>query len=127
MADVMDLICYPIKGCAGTSMSDALLTPAGLAHDRSFMVISEDGVYRTQRRHPRLALIRPAVSADRTRLPPALVDAAGRYGTVRLDVTTSAPRRDVDLFGAAFQGIDQGDDAAAWLSEVLGTPSRLVR
>ncbi|MFI5673073.1 MOSC domain-containing protein [Streptomyces cellulosae] len=127
MADVMDLICYPIKGCAGTSMSDALLTPAGLAHDRSFMVISEDGVYRTQRRHPRLALIRPAVSADGTRLTLDSVDDTGRYGTVRLDVTTSAPRRDVDLFGAAFQGIDQGDDAAAWLSEVLGSPSRLVR
>ncbi|GCB49586.1 MOSC domain-containing protein [Streptomyces sp. NL15-2K] len=127
MADVVDLICYPIKGCAGTSMSDALLTPAGLAHDRSFMVISEDGVYRTQRRHPRLALIRPAVSTDGSRLTLDSTDTTGRYGTVRLDVTTSAPRRDVDLFGAAFQGIDQGDEAAAWLSEVLGTPSRLVR
>ncbi|KIZ13531.1 MOSC domain-containing protein [Streptomyces natalensis] len=127
MTDVAELICYPIKGCAGTSMGDALLTPAGLAHDRSFMVISEDGVYRTQRRHPRLALIRPAVSADGTRLTLDSADPAGGYGTVRLDVTTSAPRRDVDLFGAAFQGIDQGDDAAAWLSEFLGTPSRLVR
>ncbi|MFG1664068.1 MOSC domain-containing protein [Streptomyces sp. Y7] len=127
MADVMDLICYPIKGCAGTPMSDALLTPAGLAHDRSFMVISEDGVYRTQRRHPRLALIRPAISADGTRLTLDSADSTGRHGAVHLDVTTSAPRRDIDLFGAAFQGIDQGDDAAAWLSEILGTPSRLVR
>ncbi|MCF1597690.1 MOSC domain-containing protein [Streptomyces muensis] len=127
MADVVDLICYPIKGCAGTSMSDALLTPAGLAHDRSFMVVSEEGVYRTQRRHPRLALIRPAVSADGSRLTLDSTDTTGRYGTVHLDVTTSAPRREVDLFGASFQGIDQGDEAAAWLSEVLGTPSRLVR
>ncbi|MGE6738550.1 MOSC domain-containing protein, partial [Streptomyces sp. NPDC059900] len=37
------------------------------------------------------------------------------------------PRRGVDLFGTAFRGIDQGDAAAAWLSEFLGTPSRLVR
>ncbi|MFI1937892.1 MOSC domain-containing protein [Streptomyces purpureus] len=127
MADVRDLICYPIKGCAGTSMSEALLTPAGLAHDRSFMVISEDGVYRTQRRDPRLAVIRPRISTDGTRLTLDSTDAPGRYGTLRIDVTTSAPRRDVDLFGAAFKGIDQGDDAAAWLSDVLGTPSRLVR
>ncbi|ARF55792.1 MOSC domain-containing protein [Streptomyces gilvosporeus] len=127
MTEVVDLISYPVKGCAGTSMSDAPLTPAGLAHDRSFMVISEDGVYRTQRRHPRLALIRPAVSADGTRLTLDSADSAGRYGTVRLEVTTSAPRRDVDLFGATFQGIDQGDDVAAWLSEFLGAPSRLVR
>ncbi|MFD5652057.1 MOSC domain-containing protein [Streptomyces sp. NPDC127039] len=130
MANVVDLICYPVKGCAGTSMSDALLTPAGLAHDRSFMVISEDGIFRTQRRHPRLALIRPAASTDGTRLTLDAADGAddtGRFGKLRLDVTTSAPRRDVDLFGTAYQGIDQGDEASAWLSEFLGTPSRLVR
>ncbi|QHC22906.1 MOSC domain-containing protein [Streptomyces sp. GS7] len=127
MADVVELICYPVKGCAGTSMSDAFLTPAGLTHDRSFMVVSEEGVYRTQRRHPRLALVRPAVSADGSRLTLDSADSPGRYGTVHLDVTTSAPRRDVDLFGATFQGIDQGDDAAAWFSGVLGAPSRLVR
>ncbi|SHL40295.1 MOSC domain-containing protein [Streptomyces yunnanensis] len=127
MADVVDLICYPIKGCAGTSMGDALLTSAGLKHDRSFMVISEDGVYRTQRRHPRLALVRPTVSADGSRLTLDSADTTSGYGKVRLDVTTSAPRRDVDLFGTTFQGIDQGDEVAAWLSEFLGTPSRLVR
>ncbi|MFG3250957.1 MOSC domain-containing protein [Streptomyces sp. NPDC048187] len=127
MASVVDLICYPVKGCAGTSMSDGLLTPAGLAHDRSFMVISEGGIFRTQRRHPRLALIRPAVSATGTRLTLGAADGTDRFGTVCLDVTTSAPRRDVDLFGTAFQGIDQGEEAAAWLSEFLATPSRLVR
>ncbi|GGU82455.1 molybdenum cofactor sulfurase [Streptomyces albospinus] len=127
MADVVDLICYPIKGCAGTSMGDALLTPAGLKHDRSFMVISEDGVYRTQRRHPRLALVRPTVSADGSWLTLDSADTTSGYGKVCLDVTTSSPRRDVDLFGATFQGIDQGDEVAAWLSEFLGTPSRLVR
>ncbi|MGW8601353.1 MOSC domain-containing protein [Streptomyces sp. NPDC055893] len=127
MARVMDLICYPVKGCAGTSMTEALLMPAGLAHDRSFMVISEDGIFRTQRRHPRLALIRPAISADGTRLTLESADSTDDHGTVRLDVTTSASRRDVDLFGTSFQGIDQGDDVAAWLSDALGTPSRLVR
>ncbi|RSN66303.1 MOSC domain-containing protein [Streptomyces sp. WAC 04229] len=127
MANVVDLICYPVKGCAGTSMNDALLTPAGLAHDRSFMVVSEDGIFRTQRRHPRLALIRPAVSTDGSRLTLDAADGTGPFGTLCLDVTTSAPRRDVDLFGTPFQGIDQGDEAATWLSEFLGTPSRLVR
>ncbi|MEU6771807.1 MOSC N-terminal beta barrel domain-containing protein [Streptomyces sp. NPDC046759] len=127
MADVVDLICYPVKGCRGTSVRDAFLTPAGLAHDRSFMVVSEDGVYRTQRHHPRLALIQPTVSHDGSRLTLDSADTASGCGRVHLDVTTLAPRRDVDLFGATFQGIDQGDEAAAWLSEFLGTASRLVR
>lgn len=33
----------------------------------------------------------------------------------------------MDLFGTAYQGIDQGDTAADWLSEVLRARSRLVR
>ncbi|MFJ7088196.1 MOSC domain-containing protein [Streptomyces griseus] len=127
MATVVDLITYPVKGCAGTSVDSTHLTPAGLAHDRSFMVVSVDGVYRTQRRDPRLALVRPTASADGSRLTLASVEPDSGHGVLHIDVTTSAPRRDVDLFGATYQGIDQGEDAAAWLTEFLGTPSRLVR
>ncbi|MFJ2027656.1 MOSC domain-containing protein [Streptomyces sp. NPDC087897] len=141
MATVVDLITYPVKGCAGTSVSSARLTPAGLAHDRTFMVVGVDGVHRTQRRDPRLALVRPTISADGRRLVLASPSAASAssaaadagsgggagHGEVHVDVTTSAPRRDVDLFGVTYQGIDQGDEAAAWLSDFLGVPSRLVR
>ncbi|MFJ9323664.1 MOSC domain-containing protein [Streptomyces globisporus] len=127
MAAVVDLITYPVKGCAGTSVDSTHLTPAGLAHDRIFMVVSVDGVYRTQRRDPRLALVRPTVGADGSRLTLASAESESGHGALHLDVTTSAPRRDVDLFGATYQGIDQGDEAAAWLTDLLGTPSRLVR
>jgi hypothetical protein len=100
MGNVVGLICYPVKGCAGTSTSDALLTPAGRAHDRSFMVISGGGVFRTQRRHPRLGLIRPAVAVavDGTRLTFGAGDDTDRIGTLCPEVATSVPRRDVDLF-----------------------------
>jgi uncharacterized protein YcbX len=123
MGRVVELSYYPVKGCAGTSATEARLTPAGLAHDRSFMVVSEDGVYRTQRRDPRLAVIRPAVTADGERLTLS----APRTDPLHLRVDTSGARRKVDLFGTAYQGIDQGDTAAAWLSEVLRARSRLVR
>ncbi|MFE9682142.1 MOSC domain-containing protein [Streptomyces sp. NPDC006285] len=123
MADVVELICYPVKGCAGTSMGEASVTPAGLAHDRSFMVVSDAGVYRTQRRDPRLAVIRPDITADGDRLT---LRAPG-HGSVEVDVDTSGARRPVDLFGAAYQGIDQGEPVAGWLTRVLGAPSRLVR
>ncbi|RPK81891.1 MOSC N-terminal beta barrel domain-containing protein [Streptomyces sp. ADI98-10] len=130
MATVVDLITYPVKGCAGTPVDSTHLTPAGLAHDRAFMVVSVDGAYRTQRRDPRLALVRPSVSADGSRLTLATAEAEGGdgvAGVVHVDVTTSAPRRDVDLFGVTYRGIDQGEEAASWLSDFLGAPSRLVR
>jgi uncharacterized protein YcbX len=123
MARVVELSYYPVKGCAGTSVREALLTPAGLAHDRSFMVVSEEGVYRTQRRDPLLAVIRPLIAPDGGRLTLTAPEAE----PLHLRVDTSGTRRKVDLFGTAYQGIDQGDEAADWLSDVLGVRSRLVR
>ncbi|MCX3287745.1 MOSC N-terminal beta barrel domain-containing protein [Streptomyces sp. NEAU-H22] len=123
MARVVELSCYPVKGCAGTSVPEALLTRTGLAHDRSFMVVSEEGVYRTQRRDPLLAVIRPLITSDGGHLT---LTAPGA-GPLHLRVDTSGTRRQVDLFGTAYQGIDQGDEAANWLSDRLGVRSRLVR
>ncbi|MER8089016.1 MOSC domain-containing protein [Streptomyces sp. NPDC087532] len=123
MARIAALSYYPVKGCAGTSVDDAALTPAGLAHDRSFMVTGADGVFRSQRRHPQLALIRPEISSDGGRLTlrgPGL-------DLLTIDVDTFGARRDVELFGAPYKGIDQGDEAAGWLSEFLGAPTRLMR
>jgi hypothetical protein len=49
VARVAELRCYPVKGCAGISLPAAELTPAGVTHDRSFLVVSPEGVFRTQR------------------------------------------------------------------------------
>ncbi|WP_432251286.1 MOSC domain-containing protein [Streptomyces sp. HNM1019] len=123
MATVVELICYPIKGCAGVSRSEALLTKAGLEHDRGFMVIGEDAACRTQRRDPRLALIRPAIDPHGTRLT---LSAPGE-DEVAIDIDTTSARREVTVFDTPYLGIDQGEDAAMWLSRFLGAPSRLVR
>lgn len=118
-----ELTSYPVKGCAGVRLTEAALSEAGLAHDRSLMVVSESGAYRSQRRDPRLAVIRPELSADGARLTLH----APEVTPLRVDVDVTAARRSVTLFGASYQGIDQGERAAGWLTGVLGVPSRLVR
>ncbi|MGH3885539.1 MAG: MOSC domain-containing protein [Pseudonocardiaceae bacterium] len=123
MARIVELSYYPIKGCAGTSVCDAVLTTRGLAHDRSFMLIGEDGVFRSQRHSPELALIRPELSTGGERLT---LSAPGA-GVLHADVDLTGARRDVVLHGVPYQGIDQGDAVAGWLSEVLSKPTRLVR
>jgi uncharacterized protein YcbX len=123
MAIVSELITYPVKGCAGVASAEAMLTKAGLAHDRSFMVVSPDGTFRSQRKDPLLVTIHPAVSADGTQLT------LGAAGTpdLRIDVDSTGPRRDITMFDRPYRGIDQGEAAAGWLTAVLGVPSRLVR
>ncbi|MEU3270394.1 MOSC N-terminal beta barrel domain-containing protein [Saccharomonospora sp. NPDC006951] len=123
MARVAGLFSYPVKGCAPMVWADAMVTAAGLAHDRSFMVVGPDGVFRSQRRDPRLALVRPFVLDDGARMTLA----AGGIGELTFDVDVSGRRSAVELFGTPMRGIDQGEAVAEWLSTVLGSASRLVR
>lgn len=123
MARVVKLVHYPVKGCAGVALSRAQVTWGGIAHDRSFMVIDEDGVFRSQRRDPRMAVVRPEITAGGCRLT---LRAPGVEPVV-VDVDEKSPRRPVSLFGKSYRGVDQGDDVAVWLSDVLGVACRLVR
>ncbi|QBI54340.1 MOSC domain-containing protein [Streptomonospora litoralis] len=123
MLRIDSLLCYPVKGCAGVALSEARMEAAGLRHDRAFMVVDVAGVFRSQRRDPRLAVIRPEITAGGARL---VLRAAG-HGAVGVSVDSGGPRRPVELFGTAYTAIDQGDEPAAWLSAVLGASSRLVR
>lgn len=104
-------------------MSRAVSTPAGLPHDRAFMVVDAEGVFRSQRGSPRLALIRPGVEDDGAHL---LLQAPGT-APARIQVRAEGPRTGVTMHGRPFDAVDQGEEAARWLTAVLGEPSRLVR
>lgn len=117
---VTALYVYPVKSCAGIALGAATVTPTGLAGDRRFMVVGADGTFRTQRRHPVLATVRPAVADGRLTL------SAPDAGAVTITPAADGNRVPVSIFGRDHQAVDQGDDVAAWLTGVLGSPSRLV-
>ncbi|MDT0264804.1 MOSC N-terminal beta barrel domain-containing protein [Streptomyces sp. DSM 44915] len=123
MARVSALFSYPVKGCAGVPLAAARLAPTGLPHDRAFLVTDPEGVFRSQRADPRLALARPALGAHGDRLT---LTAPG-LEPVTVPVDTTGPARRVTLFGDPYTGIDQGQAVADWFTELLGRPSRLVR
>lgn len=123
MPEVVQLWTYPIKSCAGVALDAGTFGPAGVAGDRSFMVVDDDGKFRTQRDDPLLATIHPRLSDDGGHLA-LRADGAGEVG---VEVDRDGPRRPVTLFGADYTGIDQGPEAAGWISEVVGAPCRLVR
>lgn len=125
MVTVSALRYYPVKGCAGVSVPEFEITPTGPAHDRTFMFVrAEDGLFRSQRSTPRLAVISPSLVHDGAKLT---LDAPG-MPELTVGVTRDGPRRVVDVHGKwQGDGVDQGEDAAAWASELIGEPLRLVR
>ena len=125
MATVSDLLLYPVKGCAGASLTRARVLPTGVVHDRTFMFVrASDGVFRSQRSTPRLSVIRPEVAADGGKLTLSAPDVQ----SVAFDVRTEGTRLPVSVHGSwSGEGVDQGDEAAEWASTFLGEPLRLVR
>lgn len=122
---VQKLTCYPVKGCAGTEVESARVGGTGLEHDRTFMVVdAADGSFRSQRTLPSMAAIRPGIIDGGARLTLA----ADGVESLVLDVAPDGKRLAVAMFGQGIgEGVDQGDTAAEWFSDVLGAASRLVR
>lgn len=123
MVEVTQLAFYPVKGCAAVYVPSLEISATGPRHDRSFMVVDGNGLARTQRGNPRLATIVPEIDysgAQLTLRAPEMPDLA-------VAVRADGPQRDVEMFAAPYRAVDQGDEAARWVSDVLGASSRLVR
>lgn len=121
MISVASLHVYPVKSCRGIERSSAVVTDAGLEHDREWMIVSPEGRFLTQREEPRLALIETQVDDTRLRL-----SCAG-HGAVELSLNLRGEPREVVVWRHQCMAHDQGDESARWLSELLGRPLRLVR
>jgi uncharacterized protein YcbX len=116
---------YPVKGCAGTPLPRARVLATGVVHDRTYMFVrAADGVFRSQRSTPRLAVIRPDLASDAGKLT---LSAPG-MGDLAVESQADGPRLTVSVHGVwTGEGVDQGDEVAGWASELLGESLRLVR
>ena len=116
------LTIYPVKSCRGISLTEVELTSRGLAWDREWMVVDEYGRFLTQREEPRMALVSTELTAEalvlRTRdIPPLHVPLEHRpWG-----------RRTVQVWRDTLHALDEGTEAAAWISRALGRTLFLVR
>ena len=121
MITLTGLHSYPVKSCRGIAHESALLTSAGFEHDREWMFATPDGRFLTQRDEPRLATIEVSVSHGELRL------SADGAGEVTVHTDPEGPRMSVEVWGDRCVGVEQGGDAAAWASALLGRDVRLLR
>jgi len=116
------LYIYPVKSCRGIALTTAPLDNWGLKFDRNWMVVNEAGRFLSQRELPQMALIETTIAPDSLYLTvagqaPLAIPLAGNRGETMT----------VQIWHDQTQAIDQGETAAAWLSQLLGQPARLVR
>lgn len=118
------LFIYPVKSLRGCAVASCELDALGPVGDRRFLVVDAAGRFLTQRTLPRMALIGTRLDAAHLTL-----SAPGQPDlTVGRASDPAGPRRRVSVWKHAdLAGEDCGREAAAWLTEFLGTDCALVR
>jgi uncharacterized protein len=124
---ISGLYVYPIKSCGGLSLQNAELSPRGVRYDRQWMIVQDDdeerGMFLTQRELPALALIQPTFDGDYLSITAPSMSALRVPLLQRLD----APTLPVIIWRDTCLAVDEGDEAATWVSDYLGVGARLVR
>jgi uncharacterized protein len=115
------LYIHPVKSAAGIAVESARLGTHGLEHDREWMIVDPAGRFVTQRDEGRLALLATAISGGQLRLS----NPQGAGPALPLD--HEGTPREVVVWGATCAAFDAGEEIAAFLSDWLGRPLRLVR
>jgi uncharacterized protein YcbX len=111
---------YPIKSCRGHGLTHVVIEPWGLAGDRRWMLVDDEGRVVTAREHPRLVLVTPEFDVDGLLVQAPDVDPL-LVGTPDGSVLT-----DVRVFSSELAAAPAADEAHAWFSTVVGAPVRLV-
>ncbi|MBA9002413.1 MOSC domain-containing protein [Thermomonospora cellulosilytica] len=117
------LTAYPLKGGGGTPLTTAELGARGLPYDREFMLVTPEGRFLSQRDEGRMALLRPVYDGEV--LTVGTTDPA--LSRLVHKATDDGPVREVYVHRSQCEGVDQGDEAAAWFSDFMGLECRLVR
>ena len=121
MARIASLHIYPVKSCRGIDVASARMTETGLEWDRHWMIVDRRHRFVTQRTHPLLTTISTAITDGRLEL-----SAAG-HPALAVDSRSDGAAQTVQVWGDDCNGIDTGDEAASWLSQMLGGTFRLLR
>ncbi|CAN7356785.1 MOSC domain-containing protein [Aquipseudomonas alcaligenes] len=114
---------FPMKSAIGERLQRAELDGIGLAGDRRWMLVdASNGRFLTQRALPQMSQLSALWNASGG----LTLSTAGRPS---LDVALPDPNSDLRgtfIWKDSMLVPDAGDEAAAWLSEFIGKPCRLV-
>uniref|UniRef100_A0A8C2DY40 Molybdenum cofactor sulfurase n=1 Tax=Cyprinus carpio TaxID=7962 RepID=A0A8C2DY40_CYPCA len=123
-----NLFIYPVKSCASFEVTEWPLGPQGLLYDRLWMAVNENGVCFSQKREPKLCLIRPVICLASNTLQLQVSGMEAVTVPLETNLTNSDLRTSQSkVCGDRVQTEDCGEEVSAWLSVFLEKPCRLIR
>ena len=116
-----ELNIYPVKSCGRVAADAATVEPRGLAGDRRYMLVDEQGRFLTQRQHPHMALLSVAATAHGFRVTVPDADPLDLPRTLQTDLERRVRVWDSELAAAVAD-----EHINIWFTRFMGFPVELV-
>ena len=123
MLKVSQLLIYPIKSLAGTSVSTAKVTQKGFENDRRFMLTNSENRFLTIREFPKMTRLLPAF--ENGGLTVTRLDSPSEALFISLDLAQEESK-DVVIWNATVEAQTVSKEADDWFSDALGASAKLV-
>jgi len=117
-----DIWRYPVKSCRGERLAEARVEQWGLAGDRRWMVVDAEGNPVTAREQPRMLLIMPELDGGGDKITLSSPD----LPDLVVPVPSGAELVPANVWGDGLLASPAGEEAAAWLTGIIGARVRLV-
>jgi uncharacterized protein YcbX len=116
-----EIFVYPVKSLAGIKVSNWLVNEKGLLHDRKWMLIDNNNQFLSQRRIPKMILIKTQLTDKE------LILSTSDSGSISLPLNpTDGDLSEVNIWNDQCFAKTTSNQADLWLSDFLGIQCRLV-
>ncbi len=124
---VKELWIYPVKSCQGISLTKKSLNECGFKWDRHWVIVDSNGTFMTQRKYPKMALIKPRFESSFENLEFLVLSSSLMNEDVRIKLRNQGDFNDDDqgelkevkIWSDTCWGYDEGDVVSRWLSKCL--------
>lgn len=117
---IRDLYIYPIKGIAGIAVKEAYAEEMGFRNDRRMLLVDKEGVFLSQRTHPKLSQIHAMVNASN------LVVSHGQDQIVVDESKINGEPIEAKVWEHQIKSYEVDKNVSNWFSDILGDEVRLV-
>jgi uncharacterized protein YcbX len=114
---------YPIKGLGGIRLTEAKVLGKGLAFDRRWMLVDENGVFMTQRDNPTMALFKLEMENGKLKI---VHNRQSTVHSISLHPRNFENEERVTIWDDTVTACEVSKESSAWFSEILNLKCRLV-